>query len=105
MTFENLYPGEYRLTETNAAPGYYLPDSSWTIVVTATGVVQVNGTDLTAEEDGSYMYNIENQPGAELPETGGPGLIMMERFGWMLLLLAMLGAEIQIFGSRRKREE
>ena len=84
---------------------YYFPNGSLTIGVTATGVVQVNGTGLTAGADGSYMYNIENQPGAELPETGGPGLIMMERFGWMLLLLAMLGAEIQIFGSKRRREE
>lgn len=58
-----------------------------------------------SEDNGKGIWKIINYPGAELPETGGPGLIMMERFGWMLLLLAMLGAEIQIYGSRRKREE
>ena len=42
---------------------------------------------------------------AELPETGGPGLIMMERFGWMLLLLALVGVDVQLFSRRRRKEQ
>lgn len=46
-----------------------------------------------------------NKPGALLPDTGGPGLLMMSRLGWMLLLLALLmaGMEIQFYGERRNR--
>ncbi len=46
-----------------------------------------------------------NKPGAVLPDTGGPGLLMMSRLGWMLLLLALLmaGMEIQFYGERRNR--
>ena len=47
-----------------------------------------------------------NTPGAVLPDTGGPGLLMMSRLGWMLLLLALLmaGMEIQFYGERRNRK-
>ena len=47
-----------------------------------------------------------NKPGAILPDTGGPGLLMMSRLGWMLLLLALLmaGMEIQFYGERRNRK-
>ena len=47
-----------------------------------------------------------NAPGAVLPDTGGPGLLMMSRLGWMLLLLALLmaGMEIQFYGERRNRK-
>lgn len=105
--FENLNPGNYRLTETEAAPGYYLPGEPWEFSVNERGeIIFTNTNDASyANDSGEMVLTITNQPGVELPETGGPGLIMMERFGWMLLLLAMLGAEIQIFGSKRKREE
>ena len=47
-----------------------------------------------------------NKPGVVLPDTGGPGLLMMSRLGWMLLLLALLmaGMEIQFYGERRNRK-
>ena len=47
-----------------------------------------------------------NKTGAILPDTGGPGLLMMSRLGWMLLLLALLmaGMEIQFYGERRNRK-
>ena len=48
-----------------------------------------------------------NAPGAVLPDTGGPGLLMMSRLGWMLLLLALLmaGMEIQFYGELRNRKK
>ena len=47
-----------------------------------------------------------NTTSARLPDTGGPGLLMMSRLGWMLLLLALLmaGMEIQFYGERRNRK-
>ncbi len=71
-----------------------------------------NGDTFTIEGkdiDGSTStINVicTNTPGAVLPDTGGPGLLMMSRLGWMLLLLALLmaGMEIQFYGERRNRK-
>ena len=100
LTFSGLPGGTYTLTETNAPDGYSIA-GPWTFTISRDGTI----TFADHTPDGGGWFTIENQAGVELPETGGPGLIMMERFGWMLLLLAMLGAEIQIFGSKRRREE
>ncbi len=61
---------------------------------------------FTVEGSGKISVNCTNTPGAVLPDTGGPGLLMMSRLGWMLLLLALLmaGMEIQFYGERRNRK-
>ena len=70
-----------------------------------------NGDTFTVDIPGDGTTpNIDvictNTPGAILPDTGGPGLLMMSRLGWMLLLLALLmaGMEIQFYGERRNRK-
>lgn len=70
-----------------------------------------NGDTFTVDIPGDGTTpNIDvictNTPGAVLPDTGGPGLLMMSRLGWMLLLLALLmaGMEIQFYGERRNRK-
>ena len=103
LKFEELAPGDYLLTETEAAAGYLLPSDSWTFTVNQQGEIVFDATDNASY--GKDVMTITNQAGAELPETGGPGLIMMERFGWALLILAMLGAEIQLFGNKRRKEQ
>ena len=104
-TFEYLLPGPYRLRETAAAPGYNLPTYTWLVVVGTDGSITVTNeaTNENLNPDKGLSFTIENEPGAELPETGGPGFIMMERFGWMLLLMAMLGVEVQMLSNRKKR--
>lgn len=115
-SFENLEAGDYYIQEVNTFPGYNRLDKLILIrVASGTDGLTITAPDIGEDESvsfsgkeqikGMYLLTVTNYSGAELPETGGPGLIMMERFGWMLLLLAMLGAEIQIFGSKRKREE
>lgn len=104
-TFEYLLPGQYRLRETAAAPGYNLPTYTWLVVVGTDGSITV--TNEATDEKLSPVelsFTIENESGAELPETGGPGFIMMERFGWMLLLMAMLGVEVQMLSNKKKRQ-
>lgn len=105
LEFKGLLPGSYTLTETKPAPGYNTPSNSWDFTVTEEGTIQFTNTEDASYDSTTKTMTIKNYPGAELPETGGPGLIMIERFGWILLLLAMLGAEIQIFGSKWRREE
>ena len=68
---------------------------------TANGMVSIE----KPEEGKGLFLKVINTPGTELPETGGPGIIMMERFGWMLLLIALAGAEMQIFSRRRRKEK
>ena len=62
--------------------------------------------NITSNGSSSISVICTNTPGAVLPDTGGPGLLMMSRLGWMLLLLALLmaGMEIQFYGERRNRK-
>lgn len=47
----------------------------------------------------------EESTGTILPDTGGPGLAMFERYGWFLLMLALLmaGVEVRCYGERKFR--
>ncbi len=121
----HLEGGYYILKETASADGYNLLTEDIRIQITLDNkevvwkVFDEHGDELNkGDETGSGMVKLEasedgkglclkviNTLGAELPETGGPGLIMMERFGWMLLLLAMAGMEVQIFSRRRRKEQ
>lgn len=69
-------------------------------------------TDLTMTRGGWTQvfidYKTEGLPiPIRLPETGGPGLVQFNRFGWLLLLLALLmaGTEVRYFGIQRRRVE
>ena len=109
----------YLLTEMTTADGYLRIEKA----IKLKSTLQEDGTlRLTCENEPSdgldgqvsiesgknhFVISVTNYPisVAELPETGGPGLIMMERFGWMLLLLALAGAEVQLFSRRRRKEQ
>ena len=126
-TIGNLEGGYYILREISSADGYNLLAQDIRLQITldeeknvvwklydesgdevveggsaADGMIQIISGD-----DGmmGIWLKVINTPGTELPETGGPGLIMMERFGWMLLLLALAGAEVQLFSRRRRKEQ
>ena len=125
VEINHLEGGYYILKETASADGYNLLTEDIRIQITLDNkevvwkVFDEHGDELNkGDETGSGMVKLEasedgkglclkviNTLGAELPETGGPGLIMMERFGWMLLLLAMAGMEVQIFSRRRRKEQ
>ena len=66
--------------------------------------VNVNGENINLNS-GKGTWNITNVKLPELPETGGPGYIMAERFGWNFTSLAMFGTEIQIWGRNKRKEE
>lgn len=104
--FSGLSAGKYWIAELETAPGYVIcQDIKLEVIAEDEGFsYKVNEQDINSS-DGKLIYQLTNYPGAELPETGGPGIIMMERFGWMLLLLAMAGAEIQLFNRKRRKEQ
>ena len=92
-----------KIQETEHA-GYYVSyEGSKNITLTSDGKDAVK---FTVEDSGKISVNCTNTQGAVLPDTGGPGLLMMSRLGWMLLLLALLmaGMEIQFYGERRNRK-
>lgn len=110
-TFEEIPLGEYQLVELTTADGYVLYEPI-DLKVTEAGdgsvILQVkedSGWITVNNEKIMPVYTVNNERGVELPETGGPGLIMMERFGWMLLLLAMTGAEIQLLSRKRRKDQ
>lgn len=111
--FTSMPIGEYQLVELSTTDGYMLHEAiDLKVGLDENGDIQLwekdeNDDWVVVSKVNKNMPEITvyNEQGAELPETGGPGLIMMERFGWILLLLAMAGMEIQIFSRRRRKEQ
>ena len=98
-TFTGLEEGTYTLTETKAPDGYSI-GGPWTFTVSADG--NITFTDSSVVLNKGY-YEIVNQAGVELPETGGPGLGQIREFGWMLLCLAAMMAGVEVQMNRRRR--
>ena len=105
--FSGLSAGKYWIAELETAPGYVICQDIKLEVIAESGtfIYKVNDQDINSSPDGKLVYQLTNYRGAELPETGGPGLIMMERFGWMLLLLALVGADVQLFSRKRRKHQ
>ena len=103
----DLEVGEYRLVETDAPDGYNLLDSAIKIIVRADGVtaMQSNSNSQIAvkgdtnwvegQADSTYQIRVWNNPGVELPSTGGPGTSMLYLLGTILTALAAAGVVMQ----------
>ena len=99
--FEGLALGFYEINETKAPAGYILAENnSFYIKVASSGVSLVQRTDgkpmedwETISSDGNVTFanstaTITNEPGSELPMTGGPGIIGYRLVGAIVLLAA-----------------
>ncbi|MBQ3925314.1 MAG: hypothetical protein II696_07340, partial [Firmicutes bacterium] len=110
LSLGDLPVGEYRLVETEAPAGYYKADSAIKIYVTAgtseaadntVTAMQANQpsvvTKISAQGEDTWQIRVWNNPGAELPASGGPGT------KWMYLLgsLLTLAAGIALVSRRR----
>ena len=81
--------GTYTLTETKAPDGYILLPTAVSITVDADGVhaAPYDVKDPTAAEN-CYTVIVPNNPGAELPHTGGIGVYALHVLGSCLILTA-----------------
>ena len=81
--------GDYRLVETEAPAGYNLPEGPVNISVTADAVSAMQAGSPSPVEllDGDiWQVTVWNNPGVELPESGGPGTTLIYLIGSILLL-------------------
>ena len=94
------------LTEIKAPDGYNLLDHRVKITVSADGTVRalsdVEGTATSYKvegpnENGVITITIPNNPGVELPHTGGPGTVVYTVAGAM-----MITAGVLLFIARRR---
>ena len=99
-----LLPGTYKLVETAAPKGYVLMSSPITITVTSEKVSFQQGVgkpeNATKSNDGlTWTITATNNPGVELPATGGEGTLLFTVLGTVLILSALL-----LIFARRKQE-
>ena len=111
LSLDELEVGEYRLIETHAPDGYILLDSAIKITVSAGGVTAMQGNSTSqvavkedpdwveGQDDDTYQIRVWNNPGAELPSTGGPGTTLIYLLGIMLAGIA--GTSLIIRKRRR----
>ena len=109
---KNLMPGQYKLEEVKAPDGYIFQFSPLDFEVTLEGKVVTPGTttELTGGADEHFTYSagttagktsgtiaVQNEPGAALPYTGGPGTKLFTILGSILIL----GAGVLLWRRRR----
>lgn len=122
FVFGNIPEGTYKLTELNTPDGYQTISPVDIYVGKVTQMVMEDGELVKKELFGCYVIDTENpdnktlindnglsvenkeiSSGAILPDTGGPGLAMFERYGWFLLMLALMmaGVEVRCYGKQK----
>ncbi|WP_294809516.1 SpaA isopeptide-forming pilin-related protein [uncultured Gemmiger sp.] len=104
LTFANLSPGKYRLTETKTAAGYTLLSEAIEFELTTDGKCKrSNGEFITVTPDTAPgVYNIAltiyNRKGFTLPHTGADAPSL-----WLLLGLPALAAVLLVLVFRYKK--
>lgn len=105
LTFADLSPGEYRLTETKTAAGYTLLSEAIEFTLTTDGKCKLNGTnyDEVTQDPASRVYNIAltiyNRKGFTLPHTGADAPSL-----WLLIGLPALVAVLLVLVFRYNKK-
>ena len=104
LTFANLSPGEYRLTETKTAAGYTLLAEPIEFTLTADGQCLRDGAAFgakTTDADGVYniALTIYNRKGFTLPHTGADAPSL-----WLLIGLPALVAVLLVLVFRYNKK-
>ena len=105
LTFADLSPGEYRLTETKTTAGYTLLSEAIEFTLTTDGKCKLNGTDYdeVTQDPASRVYNIAltiyNRKGFTLPHTGADAPSL-----WLLIGLPALVAVLLVLVFRYNKK-
>ena len=97
----------YQLKEIQAPDGYLLNGDAYYFQLKLNGTVQItdeSGTVITNYSTmkislNDKMISIKNDPGVELPKTGGPGTLPYTLGGFILMISALM------YGFRMRRRE
>ena len=109
LTFSDLTEGRYKIVESAAPAGYNNLTGEIYFTISVDGVVtwtDENGNTINSQSMIEYnstdkTFVVGNNPGVELPATGGPGTLVYTVTG----LTLTLGAALWLILSRRKREQ
>ena len=103
MTFSGMSNGTYKLSETNAPSGYiiltkdiYFSLSDGTMMLTDEDGNAKTYTDVSLLDDNTTIA-VKNNPGPELPSTGGPG----SGYFYILGLMLTAGAGLLLWKKKR----
>ena len=97
ITLTGLVDGQYQLQEISPPSGYVITNSTPVTFTVAGGAITstegtITGVRYTAaSETSDAEFIIPNEPGAALPNTGGPGTTVLYLLGIMLTGLAGAG--------------
>ena len=91
LLFDNLTAGRYKLEETVVPDGYVCNEGPYFFTVLADGSTTLENTghsytQIAEKQDEDNAYVVENTPGAELPAAGGPGTVVLQLVGGVLLV-------------------
>ncbi|MBR3238142.1 MAG: Cna B-type domain-containing protein [Oscillospiraceae bacterium] len=106
ITLNGLLPGVYKLQETKSPTGYIITakvveftlNADGTVTVTGgtddnEGKITLSGNDMVTftqkSDSAAAEVDVQNEPGAALPATGGSGVTLYYVAGSALLLLAL----------------
>ncbi len=85
IIFHYLEDGTYALTETATLDGYNILPSSITLTIEDGMITGIESEYMEISDDG-ITFTVNNTPGTELPETGGPGTFPFYLLGLILSL-------------------
>lgn len=95
-----LIDDTYTLREVSAPAGYIITDSGKTFK-TENGAIKNSDNTAHQNEAVNIAFEVENEPGAELPSTGGPGTTLIYLLG--ILLTGLAGAGLTMRMEKRRR--
>ena len=99
LEFTGLTKGRYKLEETHVPEGYVKKEAAYFITIgnDGTGTLDLTVPHALISPDLGNEFTVENEPGAALPNTGGPGTRLFTILGSILIL----GAGVLLWRRRR----